>query len=141
MAACALLFTGCAKELPTTATPTPKVVLTVNNNAVTADSAASGSGSPTTYNEDEILPQSPLDILIKQPYDGQTITQKEVLIIGKTAPNATVTANGEITLADDKGNFKIQLVLENGLQVIEIEASNALGDDKIVELSVDVDFE
>lgn len=127
-----LLFTGCSKANTETAAQPQQSEQNVDNSAAVA-------GSATGISDDEILPQSPLDIIIKEPEEGATLTEKEVTIVGKTAPGAVVTAIDEIVVADEKGNFTIQLVLENGFQVIEIEASNALGEDKIIELSIDIE--
>lgn len=99
-----------------------------------SDLAAAGSA-------DDVLPQSPLDIQIEQPVEGQILNLQEIQVVGRTAPGAVVTINDQIIVADGKGNFEIQLSLESGFQVIEIEASNSLGEDKILELTVDIEPE
>lgn len=86
----------------------------------------------------EILPQSPLQLIIDSPKDGDTVNSTTVTIQGRTAPDAVVSVNDTIAIADQTGRFTLNPVLDPGLQVIEVEASNTTGEDIIVSLSVDV---
>lgn len=140
--ACLMICSGCTKSITTP--PAAQSQLDTQSGNVTepsgtemskpSDLAAAGSA-------DDVLPQSPLDIQIEQPVEGQILNQQEIQVVGRTAPGAVVTINDQIIVADEKGNFEIQLSLESGFQVIEIEASNSLGEDKILELTVDIEPE
>ena len=86
----------------------------------------------------EVLPQSPLQLIIESPQEGDVLTSTDVQITGKTAPEAVVSVGDAFTQADDLGQFTLTAVFEPGLQLIEIEASNSAGEDVIQTLSVDI---
>lgn len=138
IALCLVIFTGCTKSITTPpATEFPSDQQSSNSTEV-AEAQQVGVLSETMA-VDEVLPQSPLQIVVDQPMEGQTFNENEITIIGRTAPQAVVTVNDQIIVADEKGRFEIQMVLQNGFQVIEIEASNSLGEDQITELTVDIE--
>ena len=88
---------------------------------------------------EEILPQSPLQLIIDQPQDGDVIQSQEVTITGRTAPSAVVSINDNFTIADQAGKFTLVTHVDSGLQVITVEASNDAGEDVIQTLSVDIE--
>ena len=86
-----------------------------------------------------ILPQSPLQLIIDQPQDGDVIQSQEVTITGRTASGAVVSINENFTIADQSGKFTLIVHVDSGLQAITIEASNDAGEDVIQTLSVDIE--
>lgn len=86
----------------------------------------------------EVLPQSPLQLLIDNPKDGDTVTSQDVTITGRTAPGGVVSIDDQFTVADQNGAFSLAVHLDSGLQMITVEASNNSGEDVIVTLSVDI---
>lgn len=84
------------------------------------------------------LPQSPLQLIIDNPKEGDVLNSTTVKITGRTAPGAVVSVNDVFTIADQNGNFSLETVLDQGLQLVQVEASNSAGEDVIVLLSIEV---
>lgn len=133
-----LVIAGC-----TTKTQTPQEGLTTTQPALAESGSSSGNAlnpPANTPGQDtvEVLPQSPLQLLIDNPKDGDTVTSQDVTITGRTAPGGVVSIDDQFTVADQKGAFSLAVHLDSGLQMITVEASNNSGEDVIVTLSVDI---
>jgi hypothetical protein len=70
--------------------------------------------------------QQPL-LTIIEPMDNATVAASIISIRGKTEPGAIVSVNSEITVADEQGNFSVDLGLDAGLNLINITASDSSG--------------
>ena len=81
----------------------------------------------------------PLSLEVPGPDDGTTVRASAVVVFGRTAPGATVTAGGVSTVADRDGSFQIEVRLEPGANRIEVAASDASG--RSVSLTRTVTFE
>ncbi len=135
-----LLLVGCTPQKATPqASSTMQTASSDSGNA--ANNAAVQPENSSEAPQSEVLPQSPLQLIIDSPLDGAVIATKEVQITGKTAPGAVVSVADAFTQADDLGQFTLTTVIEPGLQLIEIEATNNSGEDIIQTLSVDVEPE
>lgn len=108
--------TSAPVEVPSTPTPVP------NSAAITP---AVSTGSPQALS---------LDILT--PEDNAVVTSPQLEVRGVTAPNAVVTVNETIALADDTGAFDASLALDEGPNVVEVVASDDQGNESYVELVV-----
>jgi hypothetical protein len=73
---------------------------------------------------------------ITEPADSASIAADKVTVKGRTAPGATVVANGIADVADDSGNFAIVVPLEAGLNAIDVVAVTEGGDQTEVLLMV-----
>ncbi|OGZ35969.1 MAG: hypothetical protein A2V60_01210 [Candidatus Portnoybacteria bacterium RIFCSPHIGHO2_01_FULL_39_19] len=69
----------------------------------------------------------PLDLEIIQPSTDITANQENFEIIGRTNPVAYLTVNGQEVYIDKEGNFRKEISLTNGLNIIKIEAKNRFG--------------
>jgi len=69
----------------------------------------------------------PLDLEIIQPLTDITANQENFEIIGRTNPVAYLTVNGQEVYIDKEGNFRKEISLTNGLNIIKIEAKNRFG--------------
>lgn len=67
----------------------------------------------------------PLDV--SSPTSGQTVTTPNIMVEGKTTPNAEVSINDKDIIADTLGNFSIPIVLDEGENILSISASNKEG--------------
>lgn len=133
-----MVIAGC-----TSRTPTPQEGLSETQPVLTEPGSNTGNAlnpPANTPGQDtvEVLPQSPLQLLIDNPKDGDTVKSQDVTITGRTAPGGVVSIADQFTIADQNGAFSLTVHLDTGLQTITVEASNNAGEDVIVTLSVDV---
>jgi len=77
---------------------------------------------------------TPLEIL--SPLEGATVNTARLEVRGVALPGAVVSVNDEILIADSNGQFSTFVSLEVGLNLIEIIASDALGNEAVLELTV-----
>ena len=122
-----LIVTACAEQIlraptpapataqPATATPTPVPPATPTATATPPDPTATPTALP------------PLSLDVQGPDDGTIVRASAVVVFGRTAPGATVTAGGVSTIADRDGSFQIEVRLEPGPNRIEVVASDAAG--------------
>jgi hypothetical protein len=133
------LVSGCSTEknppLQGSSDTQPQNATTSESGSADPSALAQPENTPETP-QVEVLPQSPLQVIIDSPLDGDVITSNQVQITGRTAPGAVVSAADSITEADEKGQFTLDIVLDSGLQLIEVEASTTSGEDIVVTLSV-----
>jgi len=92
-----------AKQIPPTVTVDP----------------ASMVVSPTVTGE--------IPLSITSPQSGTTVSTPNVVISGKTSPNADVTINDSDTKADAQGNFSLSILLDQGDNIITITSVDPNG--------------
>ena len=126
-----LIATACAQQVPrdptptlataqpATATATPTPTPTPEATPTATPSPPDPTATPTA------LP--PLSLDVQGPDDGTTVRSSAVVVFGRTAPGATVTAGGVSTVADRNGSFQIEVRLELGPNRIEVVASDGTG--------------
>jgi hypothetical protein len=68
--------------------------------------------------------QSGIPIDIIAPADGATIYGKSVIVQGKTTAGAVVSVNGNPVIADINGVFEISIDLEEGINPIDVIATD-----------------
>jgi len=73
---------------------------------------------------------------IIEPADNSVVEARELEIKGHTIPGATVSINGDLTVADSDGLFGITIILEEGPNIIEIIASDDEGNEARTSLAV-----
>jgi glucodextranase-like protein len=78
----------------------------------------------------------PLTLVVLSPQDGSTVNVPEVIVRGTSTPGAVVTVNDDILIVGDDGQFQSRVLLEQGPNLIEIVASNDVGDEQSVELGI-----
>jgi len=64
---------------------------------------------------------SPPELVLLSPSDGYVTENATVMVSGFINNEGSVTINGAETLLDKKGQFETEIVLERGLNVIEIK--------------------
>jgi hypothetical protein len=64
---------------------------------------------------------------VTQPPTDITLTQDNFEIIGNTDPVVYLTVNNEEVYIDKKGNFRTEIELSEGLNIIKIKAKNRFG--------------
>ncbi len=66
---------------------------------------------------------SPPSLLILEPENNSMSISGEIVVHGKSEPEALIQINGENALADGNGNFKETVRLQRGVNLIKISAS------------------
>jgi hypothetical protein len=66
--------------------------------------------------------QSPPTLTISSPSDGTTTTTSDITVNGTTQPGAVVEVNGTLITVDDKGDFQKDIQLNEGINIITVEA-------------------
>ena len=81
-----------------------------------------------------------LSLEITQPEDGAEVSTSPINVTGKTIPGAVVSASiddtVEIADVDQNGNFSVTVVLEEGLNLIEVIASDQQGNEKYSSVTI-----
>jgi hypothetical protein len=67
---------------------------------------------------------SPPSLVIFEPAADVIVVSPEVFIKGQTEPGAKLTINNQLTNIDKDGNFEQAVNLNQGLNVVKIEATN-----------------
>ncbi len=102
-----------------TATPTP---------APAPDPTATPAPTSTpvpTATPDALGAEFFLDV--SEPLDGDVVNVSPLTVVGRTRIDAVVSVNDELPEPDENGRFEASIVLEEGINVIEIVASTADG--------------
>lgn len=71
-------------------------------------------------------------VALAQPVSDAEINQSDLVVLGTVTGGATLTINGQEVLVDEQGNFRENIVLQNGDNVIEVRAKNKLGKTTVV---------
>jgi hypothetical protein len=116
-----IIISGCSKAGSQASIPP------VSNNSLTASSQTPD------------ITQQAVPLTISQPSDGASLTDISISVQGQTEPGAVVQVNDETDLADAQGNFSIPLDLVDGINYIDVIASDENGNEGEVLLSVEVD--
>ncbi|MCX6809276.1 MAG: helix-turn-helix domain-containing protein [Candidatus Berkelbacteria bacterium] len=66
----------------------------------------------------------------------QTVSDKDIVISGKTLETAIVEINGQLVSVDDQGNFLQKVTLMTGLNIFEIKSKSRIGKEQIKTLNV-----
>jgi putative hemolysin len=78
----------------------------------------------------------PIGLQVLLPQDNSVQQLAECQVAGTTAPGAVVTVNDEILVAGSDGAFQTTVTLEQGVNLIEVVASDASGNEAYVQLTV-----
>lgn len=75
---------------------------------------------------------------ILAPSQNQEFEEREVEVLGKTSPQASVRVNNQPVLVDEKGFFKTKIVVSSGIQNITIQSQSRSGKktEKIITVKV-----
>ena len=79
---------------------------------------------------------APPSLKIISPQDNEKVTSDSVMVSGESDKEAEVFVNGQRVFVDEEGNFREQIVLNGGVNLIEILARNKLGRERKVERNI-----
>ncbi len=152
-----LLFTGisflflplaCKKQQPSptpriTAAPTAAPVVaptperTASPSPVRTSAAPTSSATPsrTVAPSPSVSPTqrptvAPLTLTIDSPAAESTVKERTIAVRGKSNPDAVVTVGSSNVDVDENGNFSASVTLVEGVNVIEVLASDLSGSSK-----------
>ena len=92
--------------------------------------------APTLAIADTPTPSSAFTVTLETPSDGETTRFSPALVIGQTAPQAIVSVNDVVGIANADGRFSLSVPLQEGPNVLEVIASDAAGEQVYVILTV-----
>ena len=116
-------------DLPT-ATPAPTLATLPPPTIIVPEPA------PTLAVETTPTASATFTLTVETPRDGETLRFSPALVIGQTQPNVLVSVNDSVGFANAEGRFSLSLPLPEGPNVLEVIASNALGEQVFVILTV-----
>jgi cytoskeletal protein RodZ len=70
---------------------------------------------------------SPPSLEVIQPVAGIAVKEKEIIVSGKTDPDAVVKVNQQVALTDETGNFTVKLEILKETKEIVVEAVSRNG--------------
>jgi len=91
---------------------------------------------PTLVVSTTPTPASNFPLTVETPRDGETVNASPWLVVGQTQPGALVSVNDVVGFANGEGRFGLPVALLPGLNVLEVIASNAAGEEVFVILTI-----
>jgi len=82
------------------------------------------------------MTETGLFLTVTQPVDNSTTNSGKVEVKGRTSPGAVVSVNGELAEVNDRGDFTMMVVLEEGPNIIEVIASDLEGNQESSTLAI-----
>jgi hypothetical protein len=137
-----LVLTGCIQQIerPGVSSPTRTPTLAPTFTPIPPTATATPTPTPTpvptpTPAPDTLTtpgptptPRPPLFLRVIEPDYGSTLRTRVVTVSGVTTSGASVRVNDTPVTVDEEGDFEIEVSLEPGINVIEVVASDATGD-------------
>ncbi len=87
---------------------------------------------PTLAVPDTPTPGANFKIALDSPHDGDTIKTSPLQVTGTTTPNAVVSVNDVVGIANGEGRFNLTVPLQVGPNVLEVIASQSNGQEAFV---------
>lgn len=100
--------------------------------------AIDDAGNSSSVVRTVTLLTKPPDIIVDNPPDGIWINQKLLTVKGRGQPNTTVKVGGRSVQTEDDGAFEVETLLQEGENVVRIEAYDAVGNVSTVERTVNL---
>ncbi len=79
---------------------------------------------------------TPVMLEVVFPKDGAVVNTAQITVSGSASPGAVVTVNDDILIAASDGSFQDIVTLSEGLNLLEVIASNTSGSESSLELTV-----
>lgn len=73
---------------------------------------------------------APLSLAVASPAAESIVKEGTITVRGKTSPDAVVTVDNKIVDVDENGNFSASVTLTEGINIIEVLASDLTGSAK-----------
>ena len=99
--------------------------------APSASPAAPGAPAPQPG-----LNVEPVALQVITPQEGAVVNSAQIQVSGTTTPQSVVTVNDQILIAGSDGTFQTTVTLDEGLNLIEVVASNPSGGETFANVTV-----
>jgi hypothetical protein len=124
---------GCAPAIAPSAPPptaSPRATIAMQPTIESRPTVTPTLGAPTARpQQTQSLPatSAPLTLKIISPVDESIVESADLIVSGTVTLNAVVSVNGLLAQVDPTGKFRIPLKLDEGPNLTEVVASDALG--------------
>jgi|YNPBryantNP2012_1023418.scaffolds.fasta_scaffold00219_22 flagellar hook assembly protein FlgD len=98
--------------------------------------AVDRAGNQASVVREVTLRTLPPDLVVLNPPDGLWINQRMLSVQGKVTAGVKVRVNGNDASVDEEGKFDVDVVLEEGENVVRVEAIDAVGNASVEERRV-----
>lgn len=98
--------------------------------------AVDKAGNRASIVREVTLRTLPPDLVVLNPPNGLWINQRMLSVQGKVTAGVGVKVNGNDAKVDEQGNFNVDIVLEEGENVVRVEATDAVGNVSVEERRV-----
>lgn len=78
------------------------------------------------------------ELVVTQPKQGEIVTTDEIIVVGKTHPDAKVTINNQEIIISENGEFTQKVIVGKNATSIKIVAENKQGKKAVVERIIEV---
>ena len=115
-----------------------KVTLETGGNKIKAKARKDGKESDFSNELEVVYKNGPPSLSVNSPTDGQKFEkdQNTTRVLGKTDSGVRVTVNGFWAVIGENNNFSYNLLLQNGDNIIKIEALDQAGNKAEKEIKV-----
>ncbi len=98
--------------------------------------AVDRAGNQASVVREVTLRTLPPDLVVLNPPDGLWINQRMLSVQGQVTAGVRVRVNGNDASVDEEGKFNVDVVLEEGENVVRVEAIDAVGNTSVEERRV-----
>jgi len=90
-------------------------------------SVTDAAGNRSSITRQVMLILRPPDIVIDNPPSDLWINQKLLSVQGRVSPETALTVNGKEAAVDQEGGFSVDVLLQEGENILQFEATDAVG--------------
>lgn len=83
---------------------------------------------------------SPPALAIQTPPENQVISDKKLVVTGKTDPEATIMVNNQPTIVDEGGSFSAEIEIAENTDTIKVVAKSRAGKETIISRKIKVEL-
>lgn len=130
-----LLITSACSPTETT-TPQPAGALPTQPVSAASTNAGAASATQPTAPPATSAPAGGVLLQVLSPQDGAVVNTQQITVSGMASSGAVVTVNDDILIAGPDGQFQDVVTLTDGINLIEVIASDTSGNEASAELTV-----
>jgi flagellar hook assembly protein FlgD len=99
-------------------------------------SVVDAAGNRSSITRQVTLVLKPPDIVIDNPPADLWINQKLLSVQGRVSPGTELTVNGKLATVDDEGQYNVDVLLQEGENLLSFQATDAVGNVSTAERQV-----
>jgi hypothetical protein len=132
----ALLLIATACSPTETPTPPPAGALPTQPSPAANTGASAAPATQPATQPAASAPAGGVQLQVLSPQDGAVVNTQQITVSGMASPGAVVTVNDDILIAGADGRFEDVVTLTDGINLLEVIASDASGNEASAELAV-----